>query len=205
MPRARAAGCMRADAQDRGRRRSRRARRRDTADRSSPAQGRWPQRTERLRLQARMDDLRRATELPRHDPQPWPRSMEVRPTRPLRSRERSDHTQQIFLTGPQRSLAMVRLAFGCVEHDEVATAVHAHSSSCVLAPELQVQFGELFERTTNSRHRGTRNRRTVRRGLGLPQPVDDPQPHQVREGPELHPLRRDRRNQDLLTRPIVHG
>ena len=54
--------------------------------------------------------------------------------------------------------------------------------------EVEIQFIELLQDGPDLRHRCPGNRPAVIGPLGVTQPVDDAQGHQVREGPQLDSL-----------------
>src|SRR5262249_40990049 len=152
-----------------------------------------------LRLETGVHYVRRAPELARDDPQPCSRRLKIRPARALDGLEGIDDAQKLAVACRENPLPVLCFAVRRGVHDHVAAAIDADRRPRLLAPQPEVELVELCTRTSHRGHRGARDSDAAGRGLRLPEPIDDPQAHEVRVGPQLDLLGADTRHEYPLT------
>jgi hypothetical protein len=83
------------------------------------------------------------------------------------------------------------------DHD-VSRSIDHDAWGAVFIPEIEFKRRDLAQRAANRFHRGSGDLTAIGVLLGLPQPVDGPQGHQIAVGPQLYALRRDARERTSL-------
>ena len=101
------------------------------------------QRAERLGLQPSMSDVRRTAELAGNNSKPRPWSMKIRTAGALLGHEWCGDTQELVLARRKRPLTMRNVSIGLGQHDDVAATVDGDGRAGILAPQAQVELGQL--------------------------------------------------------------
>src|SRR5665213_2106189 len=123
-----------------------------------------------------MDDIGRAAKLARHDSQLRARNAQVGSVQSLACSERR---QQVKHVGVEDVLAAWALRLATVLDHDAPRPVDRYAGSSILTPEVELERRDLPLRTPDGFYCGPGHLPSAGVLLGLPQPVDGAQRHQI--------------------------
>ena len=152
------------------------------------------------RFQSRIDHVGRTADLSRHNSEVGPWSQQIRTARSLGRRKRGDEIQKVRVA----HLPVDPFGGRVGVQVDLPRPVDDQRRSRLL-PDWGAHLGEELQCAAHGCHAGARNLRATFGRLFPAQPVNDPQAHQVRVGPQLDLRRRDAGQKNVVPRPPVNG